>query len=238
MKRFTTILWDVDGTLLDFMYAQNYALKKCFQTIGKPVTQEMIDRYSEINDSYWKKLERKEITREELLVARFQQFFREYGIVGVNVEQFRKEYEEGVGSVYSFLDDALTIVKSLQGNVKQYVVSNGVTQIQKLKLKHSGLLEVMDGIFISQQVGADKPDKAFFAQVFSEIPEKDLDKILIVGDSLTSDIKGGKAAGITTCWYHREDDVSQPVPAKDEKPDYEIQDLHQIYQVLEIFREG
>lgn len=242
MNQFTTILWDVDGTLLDFNYSQAYAMKKCFRTLGKPITEEMIERYSEINDSYWKRLERGEISRQELYTGRFIQFFKEYGIQGVDAEAFWQEYHESLGSVYAFQDDALTIVMALHGHVKQYVVTNGENQIQRRKLKLSGLLEVMDGVFISQEVGADKPSQEFFSKVLAQVEEQDRGRILIVGDSLSSDIQGGVKAGIVTCWYHAEGensswDAPKDIPAHF-KPDYEIQDLHQIYQVLQIFQEG
>ena len=131
MSKFTTILWDVDGTLLDFLYSQRYAITKCFKTIGRQITEEQIVRYSQINDVYWKRLELGEITKEQLLTGRFTTLFEEYGIEGVDVEAFRAEYQLALGSVFSFIDDSLTICKSLQERVKQYVINNGVTQTQK-----------------------------------------------------------------------------------------------------------
>lgn len=230
-QKFTTLLWDVDGTLLDFDYSMRYSLKKCFRTIGKPITEEMINRYSQINDSYWKKLERGEITKKELLSARFHDFFEEYGLKGINEEAFRKEYQLGLGNTYAFLDDALTIVKSLQGHYRQYVVTNGVSVTQESKLKLSGLMEVMDGVFISETIGAAKPSPAFFDYCLDHLEEKDKSRILIVGDSMTSDILGGMQAGIKTCWYNpREESHSFSYHA-----DYEISVLQQIYEVLGIF---
>lgn len=231
MREFTTILWDVDGTLLDFFYSQRFAMKQCFRTIGRNVTDEMIQRYSEINDSYWKKLELGQITKKELLTARFHTFFEEYGIRDVDVEAFRREYQEALGNVYSFVDDSLTICKSLQGRVKQYVITNGVTETQKRKLKLSGLSEMMDGLFISEEIGAPKPKKEFFDYCLERVEEKDKSKILIVGDSLSSDIKGGVLAGIPTCWYRSEDVENHT----EFIPDYEIDDLHRIYDILNMF---
>ena len=234
MNRFTTILWDVDGTLLDFSYSQNYAIRKCFQTIGEPITEEIIDRYSRINDSFWKRLEKKEITREELLPGRFLQLFKEYHIEGVDIKAFMKEYQESLGNVYSFQDDALTILTALHGHIKQYVVTNGVTATQERKLRLSGIFNLMDGVFISEQLGADKPGEVFFQKALEQVCEPDRNKILIVGDSLSSDILGGARAGIVTCWYNPKGQEN----TMDITPDYEIQDLHQIYEVLEIIKGG
>lgn len=234
MENCTTILWDVDGTLLDFIYSQRYALTKCLRTVGIMATEEMLQRYSQINDQYWKRLELGEITKAELLTGRFTAFFEVYEMKGIDVEAFRLEYQEALGSVYSYIDDSLTLCKALQGHVKQYVITNGVTATQKNKLKLSGFMEVMDGLFISEEIGTPKPQKEFFDYVMEHIEEKDKSKILIVGDSLSSDIKGGVQYGIPTCWYRPEGTEN----STDLQPDYEISDLQQIYDVLKIFEKG
>lgn len=199
MKKFTTILWDVDGTLLDFLYSQKYAITKCFRTAGRDITEEQIKRYSQINDDYWRRLELGEITKDQLLMGRFATLFEEYKIKDIDLAVFAKEYQEALGSVFSFIDDSLTICKALQEKVRQYVITNGVTATQMNKLKLSGLVEAMDGIFISEQIGTPKPAKEFFDYCLKHIEEKDKSKLLIVGDSLSSDIKGGVLSGIPTC---------------------------------------
>lgn len=228
MSRFTTILWDVDGTLLDFLYSQRYALTKCFHTAGLEITEEQIERYSQINESFWKRHELGLIKKEELLAGRFIQLFGEYDIRDIDVKAFLKEFQEALGSVFSHKDDSLTICKTLMGHVSQYVVTNGVSFTQRNKLKLSGLAEAMDGIFVSEEVGSPKPGKAFFDHCLKHVAERDISKILIVGDSLSSDIKGGVQAGIATCWY-RPEGTENPT---DLRPDYEISDLHMIYDIL------
>ena len=136
-KEISTILWDVDDTLLDFKYSQSYAIKKCFHTIKVPITEEMIQRYSDINDYYWSMLERNEVTKEELLSGRFTTLFHEYNLKDINVEAFVKEYQVNLGNIYSYLDDSLTICNSLQTHFKQYIVTNGVASTQRDKLKLS-----------------------------------------------------------------------------------------------------
>ena len=230
-KSITTILWDVDGTLLDFDYSMRCSLRKCFRTIGQPITEEMIQCYSQINDGYWKRLERGEITKAELLVGRFRDFFAEYGLTGIDEKTFLKEFQEGLGNNYAFVDDALTLVKSLQGQYRQYVVTNGVAATQMNKLKLSGLFEVMDGIFISETIGCAKPHRAFFDYCMKQLAEKDPHRILIVGDSMTSDILGGIQAGIKTCWYN----PGEKTHTYDYRADYEIAVLQQLYEVLGIY---
>jgi 2-haloacid dehalogenase len=228
MSRFTTILWDVDGTLLDFEYSQRASLAKCFQTIGREITEEIQDLYDQINDSYWKRLELGEITKARLLNGRFVTLFEKLAITDVDVEAFRLEYQDGLSNIFAYTDDSLNICKALQGNIKQYVVTNGVTSIQMRKLALSGLIDVMDGLFISEQIGMPKPHKEFFDYCLDHIEERDKSRILLIGDSLTSDIKGGVRAGIPTCWYRKEGTINSSGLC----PDYEISDLHQVFDIL------
>lgn len=233
-RRFTTILWDVDNTLLDFDYSCRGALKQGFHTLGLEITEEMIVRYFQINESYWKRFEKGEVTKEQVLNGRFADFFAEYGLLDypqVSVQNFREEYQKSLGNIYSYLDDSLTICKALQTKLKQYIVTNGVSSTQRSKLGLSGFAEVMNDLFISDEIGAPKPQADFFEYCLSKIEEKDRSKILLVGDSLSSDIKGANIVGIKACWYN---------PKEKELPvgytvDYEITDLHQIYELLGIF---
>lgn len=226
----STILWDVDGTLLDFIAAEKAAIKTLFGefNLGQ-CSDEMIKRYSEINKIYWQRLERGEITKQEVLVGRFKEFFKSEGIDISVVEEFNSLYQLRLGDTIVYHDDSLEIIKSLQGRVRQYVVSNGTVEAQSKKLRLSGLGELVDGIFLSEHIGVEKPNIEFFNKVLEEIKPADRSSILIVGDSLTSDIQGGNNAGIVTCWYN---------PLGDKAPDkyridYEISDLHQIYEIIE-----
>ena len=224
-----SLLWDVDGTLLDFRAAETAAVKSLFDefSLGR-CTDEMVRRYSRINMVFWERLERNEITKSQVLIGRFEQFFGEIGIPVSLAEEFNRRYQIRLGDTIVFRDDSIRIVKSLRGCVRQYVVSNGTIMAQNRKLKLSGLGELMDGIFLSEEIGAEKPNKAFFDTVFEKIRPFRPDEILIVGDSLTSDIRGGNNAGIRTCWYN---------PERKEAPDgfridYIIFDLHEIVPVV------
>ena len=224
-----TILWDVDGTLLDFTAAEKAAIKTLFRefNLGQ-CSDEMIKRYSETNKTYWQRLERGEITKHEVLVGRFKEFFKSEGLASSVAEDFNSLYRLYRGDTIVYHDDSLEIVKSLQGRVRQYVVSNGTVEAQLKKLRLSGLGELMDGIFLSEHIGVEKPNIEFFDRVFEEIGSADRSSILIAGDSLTSDIQGGNNAGIVTCWYNPQGDKA---PDK-YRIDYEISDLHQIYEFL------
>ncbi len=229
MNRYSTILWDVDDTLLDFTYSQEQSLARCFRLVGREITAAQIERYSQINADFWRRLELGEITKAELLTGRFEQFFREYGYEDIDLGRFLGQYQEGLGSIYTYLDDSLALCRELKGRVSQYVITNGVAGTQRSKLQLSGLADLMDGIFISEEIGAPKPQGVFFAYCLEHIQEKDPARVLVVGDSLSSDIKGGIQAGLCTCWYRKEGVVNGTGLV----PDHEISHLHEILGLLE-----
>lgn len=223
------ILWDVDGTLLDFAAAEKAAIQRLFIEFGLgECTDDMVARYAAINDGYWKRLERGEITKREVLIGRFREFFTELGIDPDLSEAFNARYQHALGDTVVYRDDSLNLVKSLHGMVKQYVVSNGTIIAQTRKLERSGIGRWMDGVFLSEELGAEKPSPRFFEKVFAALPGVSRSDMLIVGDSLTSDMKGGLDAGIPTCWYNPN---RLPRPA-DMAIDYEIQNLQQIQELL------
>ena len=224
-----TILWDVDATLLDFHAAEKAAILKLFRQfhLGE-CTEEMLQRYANINRGYWERLERGELTRDQVLVGRFQEFFEKEELDVSTAPAFNEAYQSSLGDTIVYRDDSYHIIKSLRGKVKQYVVSNGTIVAQEKKLRLSGLGALMDGIFLSEELGVEKPNKAFFDKVFKEIGDMDRDTVLIVGDSLTSDIRGGNNAGIRTCWYN----PGNAALIEGVHVDYEITDLHEVYDLL------
>lgn len=225
----TTILWDVDGTLLNFLAAEKAAIRSLFEEYHLGVcSDEMLKRYSSINKNYWEMLERGEIEKKALLVGRFRDFFEKEGIDSSLAAEFNEKYQLRLGDTIIYCDDSLEIVKSLRGKVKQYVVSNGTVIAQTKKLRLSGLGELMDGIFLSEELGVEKPSVRFFDQVFAKIGPVDRSEVMIVGDSLTGDIRGGNNAGILTCWYNPEGTAAKEAV----RIDHEIRDLHEVYGLL------
>lgn len=228
-RMITTLLWDMDETLLNFAAAERAALNALFQKFGfGECSDAMLQRYSKINRSYWERLERKELTKPEILVGRFRDFFEAEGLDSTVAAEFNEKYQLSLGDTIVFRDDSYNIVKSLRGKVKQYVVSNGTIAAQTKKLRLSGFGELMDGVFLSEDLGVEKPDILFFKKVFEEIHPEDKSQVMIVGDSLTSDIQGGNNAGIMTCWYNPEQKPYQG----DLRIDHEIRDLHEVYDLI------
>ncbi len=224
------ILWDMDGTLLDFHAAERAAIFALFEKYGLgECTEEMLQRYMQINTKLWRQLEKNEVNKREVLVGRYEKFFGEYGLDTSLAEAFNSDYQLALGDTIVFRDNSYELVKKLKGKVKQYMVSNGTVIAQEKKLAKSGFGELMDEIFLSEAVGAEKPNMAFFDKVFEVIgkPENKSDYI-IIGDALSSDIKGGNNAGILTCWYN-----PHHLQLSDEyQVDYEIENLNEVPKIL------
>lgn len=223
------ILWDIDGTLLNFKVAEKCAIQACFDMFDMGIcTDEMLHRYSKINSGYWKRLEKGEISKEQVLIGRFEEFFEQEGLPVEKAEAFNAQYQIHLGDTICFNDNGYEVVKQLKGQVKQYVVTNGTYTAQERKLKKSGLDTLMDGVFISDVIGIEKPNIGFFDAVWESIGYYEKDEVLIVGDSLTSDMQGGNNAGICCCWYNPEG-----LPNRQGiRIDYEIDDLQEIWSCL------
>ncbi len=219
------ILFDLDDTIFDFKKSEAVAISNTLSELGAVPSAFIIKRYSEINDSMWKQLEKGTLTREQILVMRFAVLFEEFGIQA-NPAETRKIYEKHLSSGHFFIDGALDVIKKLYKKYNLYIVSNGTATVQKGRLESSGIEKYFKKIFISQNIGYNKPDIRFFKKVFEQIENFRSDEIIIVGDSLTSDIQGGINAGIKTVWYC-------PNGSPDTSPaDFVIRNLDEIFNIV------
>ena len=219
---------DLDDTILDFKKAEAVALATTLRQFGLEPTEAVRDRYHHINKSFWEALERKEITRQEVLVGRFRRLFEEMGIAA-DAEMISQRYKENLGIGHYFLPGAKEAVKALSKEYDLYLMSNGTTTVQNSRLDSAGIRPYFRDIFISQQIGVNKPDKEYFNRCFEKIDGFDPAKAMIVGDSLTSDILGGINTGITTCWVN-----PNHLPARPDIPaDYEIESITQLKALLD-----
>lgn len=225
-----TILWDVDGTLLDFLAAERAAVKTCFRTFGLgECSDDMVARYSRLNVSYWERLETGELTKPQVLRGRFEEFFASEGIAFDRIDAFNAAYQLCLGDTICYMDDSYALIAGLRGRVRQYAVTNGTAAAQEKKLARSGLGTLFDGVFISERVGFEKPSAAYFDRVLAAIGPVDKRETMIVGDSLTSDIRGGNNAGIVTCWYNPGGKPND----RGVRVDHEIRDLHEVEALLD-----
>ena len=222
-----TIFFDLDDTLLDFSRIEPIALKKALGEFGVAADGDMAKRYHDINISKWKALERGELKRCEVIVSRFEQLFDEYGICA-DPSAVQKRFEWLVGEEYFFMPGAKELLLKLYGKYRIYIVTNGTGSVQHRRLEASGIDRLINGVFISEELGAEKPRRAFFDSVFVRIGKYDADRIIIVGDSLSSDIAGGINAGIHTCLYD-----PSGISAKDRIiPEYRIGRLSELEKLL------
>lgn len=218
---------DMDDTILDFKKAEYFAIRKTLTDAGLDPTDEVCARYSQINEGYWKRLERKEVTRDQLQVGRFADLFAEYGVIA-DAEKCADAYMQNLGQGHYFIPGAEEALASLQKKYKLYLASNGNTDTQKSRIASAGIAKYFEKIFISGEVGVNKPDKGFFTAAFATIEDFDPTRAMVVGDSLTSDILGGKNADIATCWVNPAHKIAPP----ELQPDYQIESIAQLEALL------
>lgn len=218
------VLLDLDDTLLDFRTAEKQALSKVLCSFGIDPVEERLARYSEINRQHWKMLERGEVTRSELRVRRYRVFLEEIG-ADCDPADVANRYEAQLRDEYAVLPGAIDLLEALRPYYRLYAVTNGSTENQKGRLQGSGVGAYFDKVFISQAVGHDKPSEAYFDHCFSHIPDFRKEETVIVGDSLSSDIAGGRNAGIATVWF-------SPNGQESDLPDATIRSLEELPELL------
>ena len=223
-----SVFIDLDDTIFDFHKAEAIALSQMLSECGIIPSDEMKERYSRINKSQWELLERKEKTREEVLTDRFTIFFSE---IGRNIDSLcaRKIYEYRLGCGHFFIDGAEQLLKNLYGKYDLYLASNGTESVQTRRIASSGIEKYFNEIFISQKIGADKPSIEYFERCFERIPGFSKENAIIIGDSVSSDILGGKNAGILTCLFNPKKKQNNSAVT----PDFEITSLDEIPALLE-----
>ncbi len=214
--RYDTILLDADGTLFDFHRAEKEAFYQTFSAYGLPARRELLARYIEINEALWRDLEKGLVEKERLKTLRFFHIFDWMKAEGdcdqslrsrldsIDVDSFAEDYLTNLGRGHFLLPGALELCRELAGSCGLYIATNGISRVQQSRLEASLIRPYIKNLFVSEAVGAAKPQKAYFDYVFRALGLDTADKLsrtIILGDSLTSDMAGGAAAGIDTCWY-------------------------------------
>ena len=219
---------DLDDTILDFHKAERLAIAKTFTAFDVEPTEELLNRYHDINLMHWQMLERGELTRPQVLTGRFRMLFEELGRQ-VDAQAVAKVYEQNLGLGHYFLPGALEAVQTLQKDYRLFLASNGTATVQHSRLTSAGLYPYFEKVFVSQELGYNKPAKEFFQACAAQIPGFAPEKAMMVGDSLSSDILGGINAGLSTCWVNPH---HKPHP-ENITPDYQIEALSQLPELLQ-----
>lgn len=218
---------DLDDTILDFHTAERVAISKTIREFGVEPTEEILTLYHGINKWHWEQLELGNLTRAEVLVNRFGVLFGKLGMQ-VDAPQCAKTYEINLSQGHWFLPGAEEAVASLSKKYRLFLASNGTAVVQKGRMTSANLYRFFETVFVSQEIGHNKPSREYFDACFARIPGFDREKAMIVGDSLSSDIKGGINAGIKTVWVNPDHKDSGDI-----RPDYEIEYLYQLEPLLE-----
>lgn len=221
---FEVVLLDIDNTLFDFHESSFEALVRTFSAHGAAFDRADFARYSSINDELWEAFERGAVEKEAIFDQRFRRYFQERGL-RLDPVAFNVQYLHELGFGTHLMPHAKELLQALYGRYKIYIVTNGDTATQQSRIALSGLGCYFDDVFISEQMGCKKPDAIYFDKVFAEIGEQYRKGSLLVGDSLSSDMQGGRNAGVATCFYG-------PPEKADARCDYVVTDLMQVLDIL------
>ena len=224
--KYRYILLDADNTLFDFDACEKNAFFLTMKELSGLANEEMYTRYSELNQACWNALEQGKLTQEELKVKRFEDLKKEFDISSP-ADEINKHYIENLSKQNILYPGAVEFVKKLSECFDLYIITNGLATVQEGRFRNNPLCPYLKNIFISEKIGASKPEKIFFDRVASQIDNFDPQYALVIGDSLTSDICGANNAGIDCIWFNPKNK-----PCADEKIDYEVSNYEQILDIL------
>lgn len=225
MSKYKYLMFDIDNTILSFDKAELAALKTLFEKYGfGEFTSDRLQRYHDINRRYWADIEKGKIEKKSALERRFIEFFETEGLDPSKAGEFNINYQLALGDTIAFCDNGFELLKEWKKSFTLLAVTNGTRLTQNKKLRLSGLDRIFDDIFISEEIGYEKPDIRFFEFVRKKIGLENFDKCLLIGDTLNSDIKGGNNAEIKTIWYNPKGKINET----DAVPDAEIRHLSEI----------
>ncbi len=200
---YTWFLFDADDTLFDYDKAESVALSETFAQFGCAFAAAYLDAYHAINAQLWRDFERGALEQERIKVLRFERLFSAIDVSIPDVAAFSTRYLENLGSCTYLLDGAETVIAALRGTVHLALITNGLQSVQRPRLERSSIGDAFEVVVISEEVGCSKPRPGIFDVAFARMGHPRKDEVLIIGDSLTSDIRGGSDYGIDTCWFNR-----------------------------------
>jgi 2-haloacid dehalogenase len=223
---YTWLLFDADDTLFDYSRAETSALQGTFEELGMAFEPEFLNIYKRYNQQVWQEFERGHITTLELRIKRFRLLFTEIGVPS-NVRNFSVRYLKNHARSSHLFEDVIEILQVLSSRYHLALVTNGLSEVQRPRLERSAIRPFIEKIFISEEIGVAKPETGFFDAVFREIGHPARSQVLIIGDSLSSDMQGGINYGIDTCWFNPGGKTTElPVT-------YKINTLKQLLDILE-----
>lgn len=227
MPNYNTILFDIDDTLFDFEIDQRKAFKEAMRKIGYESNDEMYEEYNTLNLSLWEELNQGKLSIDELLEKRFRIFF-DRNRIDIEPRVMNKELSRAFQKTGTPINGTKETLEKLKDQYELAITSNGLKNQQYDRLENAGFSKYFSKIFLSEEIGYNKPDTRYFEVVLNNIENKDKSKILIVGDSILSDINGGYKAGLHTCWYNAKNKENNT----NIKPDYEIRNFNELLNIV------
>lgn len=226
---YEVIIFDADETLFDFKKSEREALKNTILEFDIEYDENYhLKVYKKINTSIWREFEDGIITQEKLKVERFRRLSNKLNFEFDEVK-FAKSYMKHLSYASFLFDDSIKLMQSLSKDYRLIIITNGLKDVQDNRIRKSIISRYFEDIVISEEVGLAKPNPKIFEHALNNINYTAKDKVLIVGDSLTSDIQGGINFGIDTCWFN----PNKTVNKTGIKPTYEISNLMELKNILE-----
>lgn len=225
--RYQYLLFDIDNTLMDFTAGEKTALFQTMDELGIAISESDYHKYLEINKAAWSRFETGELDSKGVQRVRFEDYAAYLGRERDQGNGMNARYVENLGQQAILLEGAMDLLAQLSRRYKLAVATNGLTLVQRARLQKSGFLPLLSGVFISQEMGVQKPDKAYYEQIMRAFGDDAREKYLMIGDSLSADIAGGVNAGIDTCWYHPAGaEAAQP------QPTYTVRGYEELLELL------
>ncbi|MDR1532597.1 MAG: YjjG family noncanonical pyrimidine nucleotidase [Clostridiales bacterium] len=224
--KYTTILFDADGTLFDYDKAEALALETALAKYGLPMPPETHLLYRKINQSKWELFEQGAISKIDLQVSRFEGLFSELGLSGIKADKFNADYLDRLAEGAQLTEYAYEVCAELAKTKRLAIITNGVAKVQFGRIKKSLIKKFITDVFVSEDIGFSKPDARYFDYVFKTLGLRDKSLVLVVGDSLTSDIQGGANYGLDTCYFN----------PSNKQNSYSVSPTYEIISLTELLR--
>ncbi len=222
------IFIDLDNTLIDFNKCAFFAMKTGFEENNLEFKNELFETFTLTNNELWKKLEKCEITKEQLRFVRWNLIFERLGIENCDGHSFETRFENIIAESAFHVDGAEALIKYLAEKYKVFVVTNGFLKTQQNRVKIGGFSDYLSGLFVSEKIGFPKPQKEFFDYCINETGIKEKSEVALIGDSLSADISGGVDYGFTTIWFNA---AGEEAP-KSFTPSHTVKTLGEIMNIL------
>lgn len=229
MAIYTCVLLDVDNTLLDFDTAERQAVTDMLAEYELPHDMQAYEVYHKVNQELWAALAKGKLNKAKLFQIRFQRFLQAMGLPDNGKSHAMNDrYEELLATHSDLIPGALNALEELGEVATLATVSNGALAVQQARIRDSGVERYMDGIYISEKIGSSKPSAKLFEHVLKDLGITNRSRVLMVGDDLLADIKGGQNAGLDTCWVNFKNEEN----TTEVRPKYEIHSYEELYKIV------